>query len=306
MRVFGILAGVFSLTLLAACGGGSSSANSNPTNPTTPTPAPSAQGVYSGMTSTGLTFETIILPNDKFYAVYGPGNGNTFYGTGIVTGQGASNNGTYTANVTDYYYTGIVNTGSISASYVAGSSISGTLSEGGVSETFSGTGIPSSEFNYNTPAVLSNITGNWTGTLQDGTTAEVTINPSGTFAGSDSGCSFSGSISPDSSNKNFFDVQLTFGGTPCLLTNQGASGVAVDYLLSDGVTRQLLAGVTGGNFGTVFVANSNTTAGTVTSVIASCNPTSITSGQTSQCTASVSGTGNFSSTVTWTASGNGT
>jgi hypothetical protein len=38
---------------------------------------------------------------------------------------------------------------------------------------------------------------------------------------------------------------------------------------------------------------------------ASCSPTSIQAQQTSQCTASVSGTGNFSSTVTWTASGNG-
>jgi hypothetical protein len=51
---------------------------------------------------------------------------------------------------------------------------------------------------------------------------------------------------------------------------------------------------------------SSTTTSTITLVGAGCNPTSITSGQTSQCTASVSGTGNFSSTVTWTASGNGT
>ena len=51
---------------------------------------------------------------------------------------------------------------------------------------------------------------------------------------------------------------------------------------------------------------SGTSTSTITLVGASCNPTSITSGQTSQCTASVSGTGNFSSTVTWTASGNGT
>jgi hypothetical protein len=48
------------------------------------------------------------------------------------------------------------------------------------------------------------------------------------------------------------------------------------------------------------------TTSTITLVGASCNPTSITSGQTSQCTASVSGTGSFSSTVSWTASGNGT
>ena len=51
---------------------------------------------------------------------------------------------------------------------------------------------------------------------------------------------------------------------------------------------------------------SSSSTSTITLVGASCNPTSITAGQTSQCTASVSGTGSFSSTVTWTASGNGT
>ena len=32
-----------------------------------------AQGVYSGTSSTGVTFDTIVLPNDKFYAIYGIG-----------------------------------------------------------------------------------------------------------------------------------------------------------------------------------------------------------------------------------------
>ncbi len=58
--------------------------------------------------------------------------------------------------------------------------------------------------------------------------------------------------------------------------------------------------------GLVACGGSSSTTSTITLVGASCNPTSITSGQTSQCTASVSGTGNFSSVVTWTASGNGT
>jgi hypothetical protein len=48
------------------------------------------------------------------------------------------------------------------------------------------------------------------------------------------------------------------------------------------------------------------TTSTITLVGASCNPTAITSGQTSQCTATVSGTGSFSSTVVWTSSAGGT
>jgi len=41
---------------------------------------------------------------------------------------------------------------------------------------------------------------------------------------------------------------------------------------------------------------------TITSVSVSCNPTSVQTGQTSQCTATVTGTGNYSSSVTWSAS----
>jgi phosphate/sulfate permease len=46
-----------------------------------------AQGVYSGTSSNGYTFETILLPNDKFYAIYGTVSGNTFTVYGMMTGH---------------------------------------------------------------------------------------------------------------------------------------------------------------------------------------------------------------------------
>ncbi len=52
--------------------------------------------------------------------------------------------------------------------------------------------------------------------------------------------------------------------------------------------------------------SSSSSTSTITIVGVSCNPTAIVSGQTSQCTASVSGTGDYSSTVTWVASSGGT
>jgi len=48
------------------------------------------------------------------------------------------------------------------------------------------------------------------------------------------------------------------------------------------------------------------TSSTVTSVSVSCSPSTVSSGQTSQCSATVTGTGNFSSAVTWTANNNAT
>src|SRR6266478_2610647 len=113
-----------------------------------------AQGVYSGTTSSGYTFSTIVLPTDKFYAIYGTVSGNALLLFGLVTGQGTSGNGTYTATVTDYIPTGAINSGSISATYIAATSLNGSLLENGSTITFTGTSEPASSFTYNMPASL--------------------------------------------------------------------------------------------------------------------------------------------------------
>jgi hypothetical protein len=242
--------------ILVGCGSGYNPGNggSGGTNY-----AGQAQGVYSGMTSSGFSFSTIVLPNDKFYAIYGTVSGNALILSGLVTGQGTSGNGTYTATVTDYTHAGTTTSGSVSANYVAATSINGSITENGTAVTFTGAAEPASAFNYNTPASLSAVSGTWTGTLLDGMTTTATISSNGTVTGSSSGCSFSATFTADSSNKNFFDISLTFGPSPCTLPNQTATGIAVEYLLSDGVTHQLLAAVTAttpaASFGTVFAAS---------------------------------------------------
>ncbi len=216
-----------------------------------------AQGVYSGTTSTGYSFFGIVLPTDRFYGIYGKisNNGNEFLMYGLIAGQGASGSTTYSApSVTDYFYTGVVNNGSITATYVAGSNFNGTLTENGYPTTLTGTALPTSLFNYDTAASISAISGTWAGTLLDGASATVTITSNGGVSGSSSGCSFSGAVAPDPSNKNFFDVLLTFGASPCPLPNEIATGIAVEYSLTGGGS-QLAAAVTSGATGaTVFAA----------------------------------------------------
>lgn len=243
--------------LMTGCGGSGSSSNSSST-------AGQAQGVYFGTTSTGRAFESIILPNDKVYALYGPAQNeylgvnagvidNTFWMDGFIAGQGTSNNGIYTANATDYYYGGAT-AASVSASYTAGASFQGSYVETGSTATFTGS-VPSG-FTFNTPAHLSDIVGAWSGALYASGTGTASVNSNGTFAGSDNdGCSFSGTVNPDASGKNFFDVAVTFGPNYCAAANQTVQGVAVDYLLSNGVTRQLVVAVNSGNNGTVFMAS---------------------------------------------------
>lgn len=123
-----------------------------------------AQGAYFGSTSNGEAFEGIVLPNNTFYALYGTSSGNVFNIMGMITGQGNSSNGTYSASITDYYYSGATYTGSVSASYVSGASINGKIFDSGVGTlSFTGAALPTSQYNYNLPASLSTIVGTWNG-----------------------------------------------------------------------------------------------------------------------------------------------
>jgi hypothetical protein len=89
----------------------------------------------------------------------------------------------------------------------------GTLAEDGTVTTFTGTSVLGSVWDYGTtfqtPASLSSISGTWTGTLLDGITTTVTISSTGSVSGSSSGCPFTGIVVPDTSKKNYYDVDLT-------------------------------------------------------------------------------------------------
>jgi hypothetical protein len=245
------------LALVGCSNGNNHSGNgSNTGNSSTPG---QAQGVYVGTTSNGLTFNAIVLPDDIFYAIYGNTSGNVFSVCGMATGQGTSNNGKYTATENDFAYcsgSSNVYSGTVSATYSAGSTLNGSMTENNNSLTFTGTAPTGSLYNYSAAALISAISGSWSGSLTDGESATVSIDSLGNATGiSSGGCSFTGTITPDGSNKNFFNVSLTFGASPCLMPNQTATGIAVSYLLSDGVTNQFLAGVSSGtSMGIVFAA----------------------------------------------------
>jgi hypothetical protein len=250
---------LFASLAFVGCSNSKSSQSTNSSGGGNTSTPGQAQGVYEGTTSNGLTFNAIVLPNDMFYAIYGNTSGNAFNVCGMATGQGASNNGKYTANENDFTYcsgSSNVYSGSVTATYTTGTTLNGSMTENNNPVTFTGTAPTASLFSYNAAALLSAISGSWSGSLTDGESATVTIDSLGNATGvSSGGCSFTGTITPDSSNKNFFDISLTFGGSPCVAPDQKASGIAVNYLLSDGVTNQFLAGVSSeSSLGVVFAA----------------------------------------------------
>lgn len=261
MNISRLTAALVLAVFLSSCGGSSNNSNGGSGGGGNSGTPGQAQGVYEGTTSTGATFNAIDLPNDTFYAVYGTQVGTVLYICGLATGQGQSNNGNYTATETDFDYcvngSQTVYTGNVTATYTTGVSMNGSLSETGNNPiTFTSSVPPGTQFNFNTAASFSTISGSWDGQLTDGESATVNIDSAGNVTGSSSvGCSFTAKMTPDTSGKNFFDISLTFGGSPCVFANQGASGIGVDYLLSDGLTTQFIAGVSSGStFGIVFTA----------------------------------------------------
>jgi len=210
------------LAILSGCGGGGSS-----------TPSASAEGFWSGATSTGYTANVVILENGETWGYYTSGGylygalyGNTSTNGNTLSGSGADFNLPY-RTVTPGSYTGTV---------IEKSSISIRTSQG---STFNGTYGST----YLQPASMTALAGVFKGQALSGTTAPQTVSVTITSAGqmtvpSTLGCSASGSVSPRPTGKNIFNLSVTFTGSTCALGNGGtASGI----LYYDASNKQILA-----------------------------------------------------------------
>lgn len=228
-----------------------------PRRPPAPAPVIKAEGAYEGSTSDGGSFSAIVLENDEAWALYGTRSPTgTLYVAGILHATGGSSDGTsYTASVKDYFYTGQVFTGLLSANYVPGQSFNGTLTTTGTTSKFNATAIATTDYNYAIPANLSDTAGTWNGTTIDGQSGSITVATNGAYIGSIGGCTLSGQLTPRTSGKNVFDVTTTFGGAPCLYPNITTTGIAVTYKITGG-NQLLIAGTTPDqSAGTAFLAN---------------------------------------------------
>ena len=241
-------------TLMAGCGGEAgtgtpgadfglgTSSTATTTTTTVPLTPGEAQGVFEGTASNGLYFNTLVLDNDQYYTIYGTLAGGTFDVTGLLTGTGQSSNGGFTsADLKDFPAGGIPLLGTMSASYTPGEIFNEVVSRGGTAVTFPGMAPVNTRYVYNTPANLADISGAWTMTTMAGIPASLNIAADGTYTATSPECNFSGSMMPRASNKNVFDVTVTFGSAPCVLPNQAASGHAITYFLGNGNRQLLLA-----------------------------------------------------------------
>jgi hypothetical protein len=186
----------------------------------------------------------LVLENDEFWALYGTQSTSLFVVAGFLQGNGTSNNGTYTSSNTRDFGFNPALAGTANATYNAtAKTISGSVAASAGTVTFSGGPIAGSLYNYNTPALLSAVSGVWSLTALTGEGLALNVSSTGSFtANSSFGCTFSGTMTPRPSGKNVFNVALTFGPSPCVLAGQPASGVALVYPLSTGGTQLIFAG----------------------------------------------------------------
>ena len=125
----------------------------------------------------------------------------------------------------------------------AASRFNGSVTESGVTQSFSLSSPATTAYVYNTPALVSSVTGTWSGNLTDGESGSVTILSDGTFTGASSGgCGFSGKFTPRPSGVNVFNVTLNFGVSLCSYPGQVATGIAVVTSLSNGTSELIVTG----------------------------------------------------------------
>ncbi|MBC7617374.1 MAG: hypothetical protein H7293_00015 [Candidatus Saccharibacteria bacterium] len=183
----------------------------------------------------------VILEDDSIWSLYGvAGAGGSTIVQGFFTGNGSSNNGTYTATGRDYVYTGQVINGALNSTYSPGVSITGT----GTSASFSATMANVTGYNYNTPALLSSIVGTWSGSSLTGGTASLVITSTGAYTARDGACAISGTITPRPSGKNLFNVTFSSGVIGCAITNLSGQGIGIVSTLSNGNTQLIIAATT--------------------------------------------------------------
>jgi hypothetical protein len=246
-----IAAVVFAFAL-QGCGGGGGAAPAAVTNAV-------AQGVWSGSSSTnGYSLQTLILEDGTIYNIFGTLGGNgVFTVAGFDQGSTTETGSALSGSISEYWYTGATSTATLSGNIVTNTSINGTATyPGGTTSTFSLTPVTSSSYVYGNAASTADVVGTWNGNLLNGNPATIVVAANGSFTGADSvACNFTGTVTPRPSGKNVFNVSVTFGNAPCALPNQTATGVAIDYIATNGL-RQLLVAVQNASKanGTMFIA----------------------------------------------------
>lgn len=217
-----------SLVLVSACGGGGTDAPPS-------RPPSAAQGLWTGLTTSGRTLTGLVFGDGTYYIFYSPVNVPAGV-AGVV--QGSSGTATAAAiwsstdGVDFNLETPSVQSATVSAGFVAKQSFSGTITfASGAKPTFT----TAYDITYEVAPTLTALAGSYTGQVGLSTgaagvqTAAVVVAASGAVTGTTStttsACSLSGTATPRT-NGNAYDVALVFSGASCTVSTQRFAGIA--------------------------------------------------------------------------------
>jgi hypothetical protein len=205
----------------AACGGGYS--ESNVASLPQPT-ATSAEGRWTGSTSTGRSVAGLVLDDGSYWLFY-TARGNPNVLAGLVQGTGTSHSGSLgSSNTRDFNLEGTgIRAATMRGSYVPNQSFHGTIAYfNGDTESFMSTYDTDSESAPN----LTQVAGTYAELRADHHTVTVTVDASETLSGHASdGCTVAGTLSPRATG-NEFQTSVTFGGGACPQGTETFTGVA--------------------------------------------------------------------------------
>jgi len=189
-----------------------------------------AEGLWSGTTSTSRYMSGIILDTGTYWVLYSVANNPNII-AGVVQGTGSSLNGIFSSSdAKDFNLEGLgIHDGTISASYVSKQSFNGSITYPSAYQTSTFTSTYNSAYDQ-TPS-LASLAGTYTGSVVVASVTEtvwVVISSSGGVSGSGtSGCTFSGSAAPHAKG-NVYDLSITFNGGAC--SNGTSTVTGIGYL----------------------------------------------------------------------------
>jgi len=205
----------------AACGGGYSESDvSSLSHPM----ATSAEGRWTGTTSTGRTVAGLVLEDGSYWLFYSA-QSNPNILAGLVQCTGTSHAGSFgSSNTRDFNLEGAgIRAATMHGSYVPNKIFDETISYvTGEIDSFSSTYDADSESAPN----LTQVVGTYAGLRSDNHQVTVTVDAAGTLSGhSTDRCTFTGTLSPRPKG-NVFQIPMTFRDDACRQGTETVTGVA--------------------------------------------------------------------------------
>lgn len=217
----------------------------------------SAEGLWTGTTSSGYELNSLILENNEFWNIVGTTINNVFYAVAFDRGAASVNANSYSSFFKEYTATSSALGYSI-GTVTTNTKISGTVTTayGTTTQNTTISMVPPSVslYDYNKSADINDVIGSWNGSFLSGNSGIVQVLSNGEVTGVANGCSFSGSFSPRTSGKNAFDFTLV-NGTGCVSPGFKTSGIAISYITTSGKRQLIAAGTNDANtIGNLFFA----------------------------------------------------